>query len=97
MGAAGVGFEPEESAPRLMARLGARGLAHNHEPGTAVYTGTHDNDTKAGGWATATDHERYMARGYLPTDGLDMPWTLIRAAVTDCRMNFPGQESGRWR
>ena len=74
-----------------MARLGARGLAHNHEPDTVVYTGTHDNDTKAGGWATATDHERCMARGYLPTDGLDMPWTLIRAAATDCRMNFPGK------
>ena len=149
MGAAGVGFELEEGAQRLMAWLGARGLAHmhdttvsalkfgfpgmrilqfafagdasdrflphNHEPDTVVYTGTHDNDTSAGWWATATDHERYMARGYLATDGHDMPWTLIRAAMasvvdtavhpmqdvlalpTDCRMNFPGQESGRWR
>ena len=92
-----------------------RYLPHNHEPDTVVYTGTHDNNTVAGWWATATDHERHLARGYLHTDGHDMPWTLIRAAMmsvadtavhplqdvlalpADCRMNFPGQESGWWR
>ena len=92
-----------------------RFLPHHHEPDTVVYTGTHDNDTVAGWWATATDHERHFARGYLGTDGHDMPWTLIRAAMasvadtavhpmqdvlalpTECRMNFPGQESGWWR
>ena len=91
-----------------------RFLPHNHEPDTVVYTGTHDNDTTAGWWATATDHERHLARAYLATDGHDMPWTLIRAAMasvadtavhpmqdvlalpTECRMNYPGQESGWW-
>ena len=58
-----------------------RFLPHNHEPDTVVYTGTHDNDTTAGWWASATDRERHMARGYLATDGHDMPWTLIRAAM----------------
>ena len=58
-----------------------RFLPHNHEPDTVVYTGTHDNDTVAGWWATATDQERHFARGYLATDGHDMPWTLIRAAM----------------
>ena len=58
-----------------------RFLPHMHEPDTVVYTGTHDNDTTAGWWATATDHERHFARGYLATDGHDMPWTLIRAAM----------------
>jgi 4-alpha-glucanotransferase len=58
-----------------------RFLPHNHEPDTVVYTGTHDNDTVAGWWVTATDHERHFARGYLATDGHDMPWTLIRAAM----------------
>ena len=57
-----------------------RFLTHNHEPDTVVYTGTHDNDTTAGWWATATDHERHFARGYLTTDGHDMPWALIREA-----------------
>ena len=92
-----------------------RFLPHNHEPDTVVYSGTHDNDTTAGWWSSATDHERHFARGYLATDGHDMPWSLIRAAMAsvadtavvpmqdvlalpgDCRMNFPGQESGWWR
>jgi 4-alpha-glucanotransferase len=91
-----------------------RFLPHNHEPDTVVYTGTHDNDTVAGWWASAPDRERHFARGYLATDGHDMPWTMIRAAMasvadtavhpmqdvlalpTDCRMNYPGQESGWW-
>ena len=58
-----------------------RFLPHNHEPDTVVYTGTHDNDTVAGWWATANDHERHFARGYLATDGHDMAWTMIRAAM----------------
>jgi 4-alpha-glucanotransferase len=92
-----------------------RFLPHNYEPDTVVYTGTHDNDTVAGWWAAASDRERHFARGYLNTDGHDMPWTMIRAAMasvadtavhpmqdvlalpTDCRMNYPGQESGWWR
>ncbi len=57
-----------------------RFLPHHHEPDSVVYTGTHDNDTTAGWWATASDRERHYARGYLATDGHDMPWTLIRAA-----------------
>ncbi len=57
-----------------------RFLPHNHEPDTVVYAGTHDNNTVAGWWAEATDHERHFARGYLATDGHDMPWTLIRSA-----------------
>ena len=93
---------------------GNRFLPHNFEPDTVVYTGTHDNDTVAGWWAAAGDKERHFARGYLATDGHDMPWTMIRAAMssvadtavhpmqdvlalaTDCRMNYPGQESGWW-
>jgi 4-alpha-glucanotransferase len=91
-----------------------RFLPHNHECDTVVYTGTHDNDTVAGWWASASDHERHFARGYLATDGHDMPWSMIRAAMasvadtavhpmqdvlglpTECRMNYPGQESGWW-
>jgi len=58
-----------------------RFLPHHHEADTVVYTGTHDNDTVAGWWAAASDRERHFARGYLATDGHDMPWTLIRAAM----------------
>jgi 4-alpha-glucanotransferase len=91
-----------------------RFLPHNYETDSVVYSGTHDNDTTAGWWATASDKERHLARAYLNTDGHDMPWTLIRAALasvadtavhpmqdvlalgTECRMNYPGQESGWW-
>ena len=59
-----------------------RFLPHNYEPDTVVYAGTHDNDTVAGWWATASEYERHHARGYLATDGHDMPWTLIRAAMS---------------
>ncbi len=57
-----------------------RFLPHNHACDTVVYGGTHDNDTTAGWWASATDHERHFVRGYLATDGHDMPWAFIRAA-----------------
>jgi len=58
-----------------------RYLPHHHEVDSVVYSGTHDNDTAAGWWAHASDHERHFARGYLGTDGHDMPWTLIRTAL----------------
>ncbi len=67
-----------------------RFLPHNHERDTVVYGGTHDNDTTAGWWATATDHERHFVRGYLATDGHDMPWAFIRAgcaSVADCAVH----------
>ena len=59
-----------------------RYLPHNHEPDSVVYAGTHDNDTVAGWWANASDRERHFARGYLATDGHDMPWTMIRACMS---------------
>ncbi len=57
-----------------------------------VYTGTHDNDTTLGWWtsepgAASTrseaeiDKEHAYARRYLDTDGREMNWTLIRAAI----------------
>ncbi len=60
---------------------GNRYLPHHHEPNSVVYTGTHDNDTVAGWWAKADDTQRHFARAYLGTDGHEMPWTLIRAAM----------------
>lgn len=56
-------------------------LPHNHHHHSVVYTGTHDNDTSVGWWASATDHERHHARAYLGTDGHDIAWALMRAAA----------------
>jgi 4-alpha-glucanotransferase len=58
-------------------------LPHRYEPNTVVYTGTHDNDTTAGWWATgANPRERAAVRIYTGTTG-DQPivWPLIRAAA----------------
>jgi 4-alpha-glucanotransferase len=58
-------------------------LPHRYEPNTVVYTGTHDNDTTAGWWASgANERERAAVRIYTGTKG-DEPivWPLIRAAA----------------
>jgi 4-alpha-glucanotransferase len=59
-------------------------LPHHHEAATAVYTGTHDNDTSQGWWAAASAAEREHLARYVgqPVDalGADIHWTLIRMA-----------------
>ncbi len=63
---------------------------HGYRRDTVAYTGTHDNDTVEGWWAsevgpgsirTAQDieEERAHARAYLATDGRGMSWVLLRA------------------
>jgi 4-alpha-glucanotransferase len=56
-------------------------LPHRYDPDTVVYTGTHDNDTALGWWAAASAHERGFATEYLPTDGREIHWDLIRTAT----------------
>ena len=60
--------------------------AHTHLPHTfttekVVYTGTHDNDTLLGWWASgATEHERQQVQAYLGESGDGVNWAMIRAA-----------------
>ena len=56
-------------------------LPHNFERDTVVYTGTHDNDTVQGWWAGCTPRERAFAGEYLGSDGSDIHWAMIRAAL----------------
>ncbi len=56
-------------------------LPHNFETNTVAYIGTHDNDTVLGWWATCSEHEGYMARRYLKTEGADVHWAMLRAAA----------------
>jgi len=66
-------------------------LPHNHTRDLVVYTGTHDNDTTVGWWTSPegystrtrkqTRDERELARKYLDTDGKEIHWVLIRAAL----------------
>lgn len=62
---------------------------HRYDRDLVAYTGTHDNDTVAGWWASEggdstrspedVKREKSLARAYLGTDGSDMPWTMMRA------------------
>ena len=55
-------------------------LPHNHEADSVVYSGTHDNDTTLGWWASASQPERDHVCNYLTTDGAEIHWDLIRTA-----------------
>jgi len=81
----------------LQFAFGGDGMAKDFQPHTfprerVVYTGTHDNDTTVGWWnadagtdSTRTpddiEKEKAFARKYLGTDGADIHWTLMRAAL----------------
>jgi len=55
-------------------------LPHNYEGADyVVYTGTHDNDTTAGWWRSATQEERILARRYLGREHTSV-WDFIRLA-----------------
>lgn len=55
-------------------------LPHNYPINTVAYTGTHDNDTTAGWYATAPDHERRFCADYLGYSGKkNIAHEMIRA------------------
>ncbi len=65
---------------------------HNLTRDRVLYTGTHDNDTTVGWWqstgegdstrsAESVAKEKAYAMRYLDTDGHEMHWTMIRAAL----------------
>ena len=56
-------------------------LPHNHERDSVVYTGTHDNDTTQGWWASVGEGERQRVRAYFGVDGGAIHRTLARAAL----------------
>ncbi len=57
-------------------------LPHMFKADKVVYTGTHDNDTLRGWWATAaTDKEREHVEAYLGRCDDGINWAMIRAAL----------------
>ncbi|HEX3084983.1 MAG TPA: 4-alpha-glucanotransferase [Pyrinomonadaceae bacterium] len=56
-------------------------LPHNHTRDSVVYTGTHDNNTTIGWFASLGNEEREYALRYLDTDGREINWELIREAM----------------
>ena len=73
---------------------------HSYGRDLVAYTGTHDNDTVLGWWASEAGQasirsaediaeERALAMAYLAADGREMNWTLLRgvyASVADTAM-----------
>ena len=55
-------------------------LPHRYCRNAVVYTGTHDNDTTAGWYATLSPEEQARVRRYAACDGQNVPWDLIRLA-----------------
>ncbi|MCB9741628.1 MAG: 4-alpha-glucanotransferase [Alphaproteobacteria bacterium] len=56
-------------------------LPHNYEHANCVvYTGTHDNDTAKGWYASTDEKVRHRYRVYAGRDGSDVAWDLIRLA-----------------
>jgi 4-alpha-glucanotransferase len=69
-------FDGGESNPHLPV---------NHPENAVVYTGTHDNDTAAGWWASATDGQRRAARAAMTAAGVeseDPVWAMVRLALS---------------
>ncbi|MBP6382867.1 MAG: 4-alpha-glucanotransferase [Pseudomonadales bacterium] len=56
-------------------------LPHNHQPLNVVYTGTHDNDTSLGWFASLDESRRARVMEYLGMPVEPMPWPLVRAAL----------------
>jgi len=54
-------------------------LPHNYPVNCVAYTGTHDNDTVLGWYESLTRKERSFCLRYLPSDGQDLPWDMVRA------------------
>ncbi len=55
-------------------------LPHNYDRDFIVYTGTHDNDTTIGWYASIDDHVRNRVKEYVGISTPDIPWDLIRLA-----------------
>jgi 4-alpha-glucanotransferase len=69
-----------------------RDLPHNYQRNVVVYTGTHDNDTTVGWFvagagkgstrdAAQVERERKFCLDYLNSDGAEINWDFIRAAL----------------
>jgi 4-alpha-glucanotransferase len=54
-------------------------LPHHYGANCVAYTGTHDNDTSLGWWASLPPRARAFAQHYLGTDGGAIHWSMMRA------------------
>jgi 4-alpha-glucanotransferase len=57
-------------------------LPHLHRANSVVYSGTHDNDTTLGWYATADERTRDHVRRYYRVDGREIGWDFIRSGFS---------------
>jgi 4-alpha-glucanotransferase len=57
-------------------------LPHHYDRNCVVYTGTHDNDTTRGWWATLNDTDRRRVLDYVGGDPAAPEWGLIRSRTS---------------
>ncbi|MEP6787789.1 MAG: 4-alpha-glucanotransferase [Acidobacteriota bacterium] len=63
-----------------------RDLPHNYIQNCVAYTGTHDNDTTAGWYKSASKNVKTHCRKYIDSTGREIHWDMIRellASVAD--------------
>lgn len=56
-------------------------LPYNYEHDTVVYTGTHDNDTLVGWFASLSDEEKGRVTSYIGRADISVHWEMIRLAL----------------
>jgi 4-alpha-glucanotransferase len=61
-------------------------LPYTFQQSTVVYTGTHDNDTVVGWFATISAEQRNYILSYLGTQGYDIAWDFIRLAFSSAAL-----------
>ncbi|UCF60237.1 MAG: 4-alpha-glucanotransferase [Anaerolineaceae bacterium] len=54
-------------------------LPHNYERHCVAYTGTHDNDTSRGWYASAPEETKEFCQRYLGCEEENIPWGMIQA------------------
>lgn len=57
-------------------------LPHQQRPNSVVYSGTHDNDTTLGWYATCDERTRDHVRRYFRVDGREIGWDFIRSGYS---------------
>lgn len=64
-------------------------LPHNHPVNSVVYTGTHDNNTTVGWWASEVDGGTInFIKDYLGKDIYEINWTLARVGMRSSAHTF---------
>jgi 4-alpha-glucanotransferase len=61
-------------------------LPHEGERNAVLYTGTHDNQTTIGWFASVPENVRTEVLAYLGRDGSDIAWDFIRTALNSQSM-----------